>query len=349
MNLLEQVGSKSFLKECKTLRNVRRRNLVKRISACSGIDFQGNPFKALIYEFMPNRSLEGWLHAPKEANAIEPGEPKILNFPQRLNIAIDVASALDYLHHHCEVPVVHCDLKPSNILLDHDTVAHVGDSGLARFSPKSINNSCGNSTSSLGLKGTVGYAAPSILMYLVVITTLRQKGMEARSLMLSILKCNSFIIFFLQQDLIGNKFLCLAEYGIGTEATTSGDMYSFGILLLEMFTGKRPTDDMFKDDLTLHHSTKMALSDQVLEVVDPLLLAGDNEEENANCGRNPRRTRMQETRKIECLISILGVGIACSVESPKGQMDSVDAATQLRSIGDKFLGTRIRTHREARV
>ncbi|XP_022732399.1 probable LRR receptor-like serine/threonine-protein kinase At3g47570 isoform X5 [Durio zibethinus] len=164
MNLLEQVGSKSFLKECKTLRNVRRRNLVKRISACSGIDFQGNPFKALIYEFMPNRSLEGWLHAPKEANAIEPGEPKILNFPQRLNIAIDVASALDYLHHHCEVPVVHCDLKPSNILLDHDTVAHVGDSGLARFSPKSINNSCGNSTSSLGLKGTVGYAAPSILI-----------------------------------------------------------------------------------------------------------------------------------------------------------------------------------------
>ncbi|XP_022732326.1 probable LRR receptor-like serine/threonine-protein kinase At3g47570 isoform X4 [Durio zibethinus] len=154
MNLLEQGGSKSFLKECKTLRNVRHRNLVRIISACSGIDFQGNPFKALMYEFMPNGSLEGWLHATKEANTIEHGEPKILNFPQRLNIAIDVASALDYLHHHCEVPVVHCDLKPSNILLDHDMVAHVGDFGLARFSPKSINNSCGNSTSTLGLKGT---------------------------------------------------------------------------------------------------------------------------------------------------------------------------------------------------
>ncbi|XP_022732327.1 probable LRR receptor-like serine/threonine-protein kinase At3g47570 isoform X5 [Durio zibethinus] len=132
MNLLEQGGSKSFLKECKTLRNVRHRNLVRIISACSGIDFQGNPFKALMYEFMPNGSLEGWLHATKEANTIEHGEPKILNFPQRLNIAIDVASALDYLHHHCEVPVVHCDLKPSNILLDHDMVAHVGDFGLAR-------------------------------------------------------------------------------------------------------------------------------------------------------------------------------------------------------------------------
>ena len=164
MNLQEQGASKSFLTECKTLRNMRHRNLVKIISACSSIDFQGNPFKALIYEFMPNGSLERWLHEPIEANGISNGEPKLLNFRQRLNVAIDVASALDYLHHHCEVPVVHCDLKPSNILLDHDMVAHVGDFGLARFFPKSMNIFSGNSTSTLGLKGTVGYAAPGKLM-----------------------------------------------------------------------------------------------------------------------------------------------------------------------------------------
>ncbi|XVF19897.1 hypothetical protein REPUB_Repub11eG0151100 [Reevesia pubescens] len=279
MNLQEQGASKSFLTECKTLRNVRHRNLVKIISACSSIDFQCNPFKALIYEFMHNGSLERWLHAPNETNAIEHGEPKILNFPQRLNVAMDVASALDYLHHHCEVAVVHCDLKPSNILLDQDMVAHVGDFGLARFFPKSMNNFSGNSTSTLGLNGTVGYAAP--------------------------------------------------EYGIGTEATRSGDMYSFGILLLEMFTGKRPTHDMFKDGLTLHHFTKMALPGQVLEVVDPLLLAGDNE----------------ETKMKECLISILKVGIACSVESPNDRMDIVNAAKELHFIRDKFLGTGIRTQR----
>ncbi|XWS53007.1 hypothetical protein CRYUN_Cryun11dG0120800 [Craigia yunnanensis] len=288
MNLQEQGASKSFLTECKTLRNVRHRNLVKIISACSSIDFQGNPFKALIYEFMPNGSLERWLHEPIEANGIANGEPKILNFRQRLNIAIDVASALDYLHHHCEVPVVHCDLKPSNILLDHDMVAHVGDFGLARFFPKSMNNFSGNSTGTLGLKGTVGYAAP--------------------------------------------------EYGIGTEATTSGDMYSFGILLLEMFTRKRPTDDMFKDGLTLHHFAKMALPDQVVEVVDPLLLVGDNEEENGSSSRNPRRAHMEETKMKECLISILRVGIACSVESQKDRMDIVDAAKELHFIRDKYLG-----------
>ncbi|XVF19886.1 hypothetical protein REPUB_Repub11eG0149700 [Reevesia pubescens] len=271
------------------------RNLVKIISACSSIDFQGNPFKALIYEFMHNGSLERWLHAPNETNAIEHGEPKILNFPQRLNVAIDVASALDYLHHHCEVAIVHCDLKPSNILLDQDMVAHVGDFGLARFFPKSMNNFSENSTSTLGLNGTVGYAAP--------------------------------------------------EYGIGTEATRSGDMYSFGILLLEMFTGKRPTHDMFKDGLTLHHFAKMALPDQVLEVVDPLLLAGDNEEENASSSRNPRRANMEETKIKECLISILKVGIACSVESPNDRMDIVNAAKELHFIRDKFLGARIRTQR----
>ncbi|XVF19887.1 hypothetical protein REPUB_Repub11eG0149800 [Reevesia pubescens] len=244
---------------------------------------------------MPNGSLEQWLHAPNETNAIEHGEPKILNFPQRLNVAIDVASALDYLHHHCEVAVVHCDLKPSNILLDQDMVAHVGDFGLARFFPKSMNSFSGNSTSTLGLNGTVGYAAP--------------------------------------------------EYGIGTDATTSGDMYSFGILLLEMFTRKRPTDDMFKDGLPLHHFAKMALSNQVLEVVDPLLLTGDNEVENASRSRNPRRAHMEETKMKDCLISILRVGIACSVESPKDRMDIVDAAKVLHFIRDKYLGSRIQTQR----
>nr|TKS00434.1 hypothetical protein D5086_0000182980 [Populus alba] len=62
------------------------------------------------------------------------------------------------------------------------------------------------------------------------------------------------------------------EYGIGGKVSTYGDVYSYGILLLEMFTGKRPVDGMFKDGLNLHSYAKMALPDRIVEVVDPLLV-----------------------------------------------------------------------------
>ena len=76
---------------------------------------------------------------------------------QRLNVVIDVASALDYLHHDCDPPVVHCDLKPANVLLDEYMVAHVADFGLARFL---YQNTSEMQSSTLGLKGSIGYIAP---------------------------------------------------------------------------------------------------------------------------------------------------------------------------------------------
>ncbi|KAL2638620.1 hypothetical protein AAZV13_06G123600 [Glycine max] len=72
---------------------------------------------------------------------------------QRLNVVIDVASALDYLHHDCDPPVVHCDLKPSNVLLDENMVAHVADFGLARLLSQTTSEM---QSSTLGLKGSIG-------------------------------------------------------------------------------------------------------------------------------------------------------------------------------------------------
>ncbi|KAH7548390.1 hypothetical protein JRO89_XS14G0113300 [Xanthoceras sorbifolium] len=116
---LDQLGaSKSFIAECEALRNTRHQNIVKIFTACSSINFEGNDFKALIFEFMQNGSLENWLH-PSEYTI------RKLNLTQRLNIAIDIVFALEYLHHHCETPIVHCDLKPSNVLLDEDMIAHM--------------------------------------------------------------------------------------------------------------------------------------------------------------------------------------------------------------------------------
>lgn len=81
-------------------------------------------------------------------------ELQSLNLIQRINVAIDVACALDYLHNHCENGIVHCDLKPSNILLNSDMTAHVGDFGLAKF----LSDSC--ESSSIGFRGTIGYTPP---------------------------------------------------------------------------------------------------------------------------------------------------------------------------------------------
>jgi serine/threonine protein kinase len=103
-----------------------------------------------------NGSLDQWLHPKND----EQHQSKRLTFIQRLNIAIDVAYALEYLHHHCQSPIVHCDLKPSNILLDEDMVAHVGDFGLAKFLFEASNNHSKTQTLSIGLKGSIGYIPP---------------------------------------------------------------------------------------------------------------------------------------------------------------------------------------------
>ncbi|CAI0540142.1 unnamed protein product [Linum tenue] len=159
-NLQRRGASKSFMAECEALKNIRHRNLVRILTACSGADYQGNDFKALVYEFVVNGSLENWLHPLESFD----DPPRTLKFRQRVTIAINVASALDYIHNLYETPIVHCDIKPDNVLLDEHMVAHVGDFGLARFLESSIENlsSGGEKSSSIGIKGTVGYAPPGI-------------------------------------------------------------------------------------------------------------------------------------------------------------------------------------------
>ncbi|KAM5574327.1 hypothetical protein ABKV19_013683 [Rosa sericea] len=151
LNLQQKGASKSFVAECNAMRNIRHRNLVKILTCCSSTDYSGNDFKALVFEYMSNGSLEEWLHRESQSRS--------LNLLQRLNIAVDVASALCYLHDRCEPQVIHCDMKPSNVLLDDDMVARVGDFGLARLISTTTDSSQ-NQSSTVGIKGTIGYAAP---------------------------------------------------------------------------------------------------------------------------------------------------------------------------------------------
>ncbi|GJR38373.1 leucine-rich repeat protein [Tanacetum coccineum] len=258
LHLQNRGAHRSFLAECEAWRNIRHRNLLKIITSCSSTDFQGNDFKALVYEYMSNGSVHDWLHS--SANTSK------LNLLQRINILRDVAAALDYLHIRCQTTIVHGDLKPSNILLDDDMVAHVGDFGLARLLGTNLNQN-----SSTGVKGTIGYAPP--------------------------------------------------EYGIGSEMTSSGDVYSFGILLLELMTRKKPTDDMFNEGLSIHKFASMSLPDHVVDVIDGDASVLQSKEANA--------------KKVEeCLAATIKIGVSCSVDSPPQRMKIEVVVIELQRILD---------------
>jgi serine/threonine protein kinase len=136
LKLHHQGAPKSFIRECNALKSLRHCNLLKIITTCSSIDHQGNDFKSLIFEFMSNGSLDQWLYPMED----EQHQCKRLSFIHRVNIAIDVAYAMEYLHLHCHTPIVHCDVKPSNVLLNENMVAHVGDFGLVKFAYEASHN-----------------------------------------------------------------------------------------------------------------------------------------------------------------------------------------------------------------
>ena len=100
------------------------------------------------------------------------------------------------------------------------------------------------------------------------------------------------------------KLYAIVEYGMGNEVSTYGDIYSYGILLLEMFTGKRPTDNMFKDSLNFHDFVKANLPKRVVDIVDPLLLwQREDGETRTDDTQSQNRTGRPEI--LECLILYL--------------------------------------------
>jgi serine/threonine protein kinase len=105
---------------------------------------------------MSNGNLDGWLHQKSE----EPTTNNTLSLAQRLEIAVNIVDAVEYLHNYCQPLVIHCDLKPSNILLADDMSARVGDFGISRIIQENTSEMMQNSYSSMGIRGSIGYVAP---------------------------------------------------------------------------------------------------------------------------------------------------------------------------------------------
>ncbi|KAJ1275253.1 hypothetical protein BS78_05G122100 [Paspalum vaginatum] len=288
---LQQSGSsKSFEVECEALSKIRHRNLISVVTCCSSYDSKQNNFKAIVFDFMPNQSLDKWLH-PHDSN---PGSHVSRPMPgltllQRLNIAVNVADAIEYLHNNCEPPIVHCDLKPSNILLDADFVACVGDFGIAKILSDSEDAPAANSKSFTGIRGTIGYVAP--------------------------------------------------EYGEGGHATLCGDVFSFGVLLLEMFTAKAPTDATFVNGLTLQSFVEMAFPEKLMYIVDPVLLTTDE----TIAGKPPHRS-IGGGKIDNAVISVTRLALSCSRLTPSERMPMRDAAIEIHKIRDCYLTCLSRAH-----
>ncbi|EYU17830.1 hypothetical protein MIMGU_mgv1a019766mg, partial [Erythranthe guttata] len=208
---MKTIAVKSFMAECNPLRDIRHINLVKILSVCESIDFQGNDFKAIVYEFKTNGSLDKWFYYNDEQEQESDAQHRNLNMIERLNISFD-----------------------------HTSNAQ-------------------ESSNTIGIKGTFGYVPP--------------------------------------------------EYGMSNSISTKGDVYSYGILVLEMFMNKRPTDDSFNEHANLHNFVNAAFPDRTIEIMDPYIKKGPHENNS----------------KIEkWMSSIMRIGLSCSKELPSDRMSMKD-------------------------
>ncbi|KAI3716323.1 hypothetical protein L6452_23580 [Arctium lappa] len=172
-------GEREFQAEVAIISRVHHKHLVSLVGYCtSGLQ------RMLVYEFIPNNTLEFHLHGKGH---------DLLNWDMRMKIALGSAKGLAYLHEDCQPKIIHRDIKSANILLDSNFEPKVADFGLARFTSET------DTHVSTRVMGTFGYLAP--------------------------------------------------EYALTGKLTEKSDVFSFGVMLLELITGRRPIDKaQFLDD-----------------------------------------------------------------------------------------------------
>ena len=121
-------------------------------------------------------------------------------------------------------------------------------------------------------------------------------------------------------------FCIIIEYGEGSSITTFGDVYSLGILLLEIFTGRSPTDDMFRGSMDLHKFSEDALLDKIWEIADTTMWLHTG-------------THDSNTRNIieQCLVHVIALGVTCSRKQPRERTLIQDAVNEMHAIRDSYL------------
>jgi serine/threonine protein kinase len=210
MNKVSQQGEEEFCKETELLGRLHHRHLVTLRGFCAE-----KHERFLVYEYMENGSLKEHLHASRKPP---------MSWRTRIQIAADVATALEYLHFFCDPPLCHRDIKSSNILLDGNFVAKVADFGLAHAAPSGAIKFEPINTD---IRGTPGYMDP--------------------------------------------------EYVTTQELTEKSDIYSYGVLLLELITARRAVHE--NKNLVEWAQQYFTTCSRLPEIVDPNLADNYNFEQ----------------------------------------------------------------------
>ncbi|XP_042487318.1 LEAF RUST 10 DISEASE-RESISTANCE LOCUS RECEPTOR-LIKE PROTEIN KINASE-like 2.1 [Macadamia integrifolia] len=141
-----KANGQDFINEVATIGRIHHVNVVRLIGFCS----EGSK-RALIYEFMPNGSLDKYIYS-------EEGVENFLSWEKIYEIALGIARGIEYLHRGCDIQILHFDLKPHNILLDANFQPKIADFGLAKFYPTNENTV----SVTRAVRGTIGYIAPEL-------------------------------------------------------------------------------------------------------------------------------------------------------------------------------------------
>ncbi|XP_068649902.1 leucine-rich repeat receptor-like protein kinase TDR [Aristolochia californica] len=240
---------RGVLAEVDVLGNVRHRNIVRLLGCCSN-----NDCTMLLYEYMPNGSLDDLLHGKIK------GENLVADWVTRYKIALGVAQGICYLHHDCDPVIVHRDLKPSNILLDAKMEARVADFGVAKLIQTDESMSV--------VAGSYGYIAP--------------------------------------------------EYAYTLQVDEKSDIYSFGVVLMEILSGKRSVDSEFGDGNSIvdWFRSKIKTKEGMAEVLDK------------NAGASCASVR-------EEMMLVLRVALLCTSRNPPDRPSMRDVVSMLQEAMPK--------------
>ncbi|ONM21130.1 PTI1-like tyrosine-protein kinase 3 [Zea mays] len=279
----ENEPNDEFLKQVSLASKLKHENLVEMLGYC----VDGN-YRILAYEFATMGSLHDVLHGRKGVQGAQPGP--VLDWMQRVKIAIEAAKGIEYLHEKVQPSIIHRDIRSSNVLLFEDFKAKIADFNLLNQAPDMAAR-----LHSTRVLGTFGYHAPERSKTLGVHCRLARESLKER-VAAKALEGARRVGERRWREIKGVSGAAgagsresgrrhwswkqgsgmrrrVATYAMTGQLTQKSDVYSFGVVLLELLTGRKPVDHTMPrgQQSLVTWATPRLSEDKVKQCVDPRL------------------------------------------------------------------------------